>query len=95
MIANFQMPDNPMPIPPRDPRDHAVECHGPVLSIEDTRQAAVKRIRDQELNRQEDIIRAFELEKLQAIFAIRALIEQYGVTRVESWVANQAKELGL
>jgi hypothetical protein len=59
------------------------------------RRSAIDRIHHEELERQQAILDAFEHDKLQAVFQVRALIARWGLERVQVWALNQAKELEL
>jgi hypothetical protein len=65
------------------------------MSIDPIRSSAIDRIHHEELERQQAILDAFEFEKLEAVFQVRALIARWGIERVMTWATNQAKELGL
>lgn len=57
------------------------------------REAAKRRTASEELARQEAILDGYELSKLQDKLVIRRLLKQWGLPRVEIWIAREAKEL--
>lgn len=67
----------------------------PIATAELTRAAAIKRQHDEELARMQRVMDSYAAEKLEALMTIRGYLIRWGLARVETWVANQAKEIGL
>lgn len=62
--------------------------------LDETREAALKRIKDEEADRLEAILTAYELEKANAKFLVRDLCAKFGANHIAAWVLESAESLG-
>jgi len=76
---------NPMP-KPFDPREQDV--------VERTRLEAIERIHAAEMERLEDALVSYEIERANARHQLRMFCEQFGSNHVAEWVLQEAKALG-
>ena len=64
------------------------------MSSDDARQAAIRRIHEDELNRLDSILASYELERANAKHGIRMLCEKFGANHVAAWVIEAAEQIG-
>lgn len=66
----------------------------PMDDIETIRQRAIEKLHQEQLDRYDAQLEAYEVDKASAKHSVRMFCEQFGANHVAAWVLQAAEQLG-